>query len=130
MKKLSKILRQLSASTKLCYIHQLRYNMHFGHVMLNTLLTLCQTLQLHTVRHFRLDFSLLHYTLSCITFKRAAWIFISVFTQYYANITLEWWLHIDTPSREQWLHLCELLMQAHVVWLQELTFAIPCITHL
>ncbi len=63
--------------------------------------------------------------LSFVYFTWAVHIFISVFTQYNANITPKWRLHTDTPSHEQWLHLCALL--THAVWLQELTFAAPCI---
>ncbi len=55
----------------------------------------------------------------------AACSFISVFTQYNANIIPEWQLHIDTSIHEQWLHLYVLLAHAHIVWLQELTFAAP-----
>ncbi len=64
---------------------------------------------------------------SFVYFTRAACIFISVFTQYNANITPEWQLHINTPNHEQLLHLCVLETHVHVVWLQELTFATPYI---
>ncbi len=64
---------------------------------------------------------------SFVYFTWAACLFMSVITQYSANITLEWWLHIDTLSHEQWLYLRVLLTHAHVVRLQELIFAIPCI---